>query len=69
VAGAKATMLASELLQHGLGRIGEILDEMGRWMEEREYQSVAELRGSISQMNIGEPAAFERANYMKVLDL
>ena len=60
-------MMASELLHHGLGRIREILDEMTAWMEEREYESVAQMRGSMSQKSVAEPAAFERANYMKVL--
>lgn len=67
MAGAKVTMMASELLQNGVGRIGEILEEMARWMEEREYESVAQMRGCMSQMAVAEPAAFERANYMKVL--
>ncbi len=67
MAGAKVTMLASELLRNGVKRIGEIVGEMQRWMEEHEYESVAQMRGSMSQRNVAEPAAFERANYMKVL--
>ena len=67
MAGAKVTMMTSELLQNGLQRIGEILAEMVNWMEEYEYQSVAQMQGSMSQQNVAEPAAFERANYMKVL--
>ena len=67
MAGAKVTMMASELLENGLGRIGEILGEMTRWMEEREYESVAQMQGSMSQRNVGDPAAFERANYMRAL--
>jgi len=67
MAGAKVTMMASELLQHGLGRLGEILADITRWMEEREYESVAQMQGSMSQQNVGDPAAFERANYMKAL--
>jgi dihydroorotate dehydrogenase (fumarate) len=68
MAGAKVTMMASELLQNGLRRIKEILGEMESWMEEREYLSVAQMIGSMSQQNCAEPAAFERANYMKTLD-
>ncbi|GIV20927.1 MAG: dihydroorotate dehydrogenase [Armatimonadota bacterium] len=68
MAGAKVTMMASELLQNGLGRIGQILQEMQAWMEEYEYSSVQQMIGSVSQKNVAEPAAFERANYMKVLD-
>ena len=67
MAGAKVTMLASELLRNGVTRIGEIIGEMQRWMEEHEYESVAQMQGSMSQRNVAEPAAFERANYMKVL--
>lgn len=65
--GSRVAMMASELLQHGIGRIGEVLDGMARWMEEHEYESVAQMQGSMSQMNVAEPAAFERANYMKML--
>ena len=67
MAGAKVAMMASELLQNGVKRIGIILDEMMRWMEEHEYESVAQMIGSISQQHCAEPAAFERANYMKML--
>lgn len=67
MAGAKVTMMASELLHNGVGRIGEILEAMARWMDKHEYESIAQMRGSMSQMRVAEPAAFERANYMKVL--
>lgn len=67
MAGAKVTMMASELLQHGVGRIGEVVANLRLWMEEHEYESVTQMQGSMSQMNVAEPAAFERANYMKML--
>lgn len=67
MAGANVTMLASSLLHHGAKRVGEILHDLRHWMEEREYESVEQMRGSMSQINVREPAAFERANYMKVL--
>lgn len=67
MAGAKVTMMASELLQSGVGRIREILADMTRWMEDHEYESIRQMQGSMSQLNVAEPAAFERANYMKVL--
>lgn len=67
MAGANVTMMASELLQNGIHRIGHILEGMARWMEEYEYESVAQMQGSMSQQHVAEPAAFERANYMKVL--
>jgi dihydroorotate dehydrogenase (fumarate) len=67
MAGASAVMLASELLKHGLSRIGEIVHGLAVWMTEHEYESIVQMRGSMSQMCVAEPAAFERANYMKVL--
>ena len=67
MAGANVTMMASELLQNGPFRISEILEAMRVWMEEHEYESVEQMRGSMSQENVVEPSAFERANYMKVL--
>jgi dihydroorotate dehydrogenase (fumarate) len=67
MAGAKVTMMASELLQNGIRRISVILDEIVSWMNEHEYESVAQMIGSISQQHCAEPAAFERANYMKLL--
>jgi dihydroorotate dehydrogenase (fumarate) len=68
MAGAKVTMMASELLQNGVRRIKEVLRELEIWMDENEYASVAQMIGSMSQQHCAEPAAFERANYMKVLD-
>lgn len=67
MAGANATMVASELLQNGIGRANVLLAEMQNWMEEHEYISVEQMTGSMSQLAVAEPAAFERANYMKVL--
>lgn len=67
MAGANVTMLASELLRNGIDRLTDIQRGMIHWMEEHEYESVEQMRGSMSQQNVGEPAAFERANYMKVL--
>ncbi|MFN3333224.1 MAG: dihydroorotate dehydrogenase-like protein [Caldilinea sp.] len=67
MAGANVTMMASELLRNGIQRIGLIVQEVARWLEEHEYDSLAQARGSMSQQNVAEPAAFERANYMKVL--
>lgn len=67
MAGAAVTMMASELLQRGPRRLGEIEAEMRRWMEDMEYESIRQMRGSLSQINSAEPSAFERANYMRVL--
>lgn len=67
MAGANVAMMASELLQNGVGRITQILKELREWMEEREYTSVRQMIGSLSQQHVAEPMAFERANYMKML--
>lgn len=67
MAGAKVTMMTSELLRHGIGRVNEILGDLVRWMESHEYESIVQMQGSMSQQNVAEPAVFERANYMKVL--
>lgn len=67
MAGAKVTMMASELLQNGVRRIGQILNELVTWLQEHEYESVAQMIGAMSQKHCTEPAAFERANYMKTL--
>lgn len=68
MAGATVTMMASELLQNGVRRISQILNELVAWMKEHEYESVAQMIGAMSQKHCAEPAAFERANYMKMLD-
>jgi len=67
MAGARVTMMASELLRHGIDRLWAVLEDVRTWMEENEYESVAQMQGSMSQQNVTEPTAFERANYMKVL--
>jgi len=67
MAGANVTMMASELLQKGVGRAAEIQAGLENWLAEHEYESIQQMRGSMSQKAVAEPAAFERANYMKVL--
>ncbi len=67
MAGANVAMTTSALLENGIDRITQILQNLQRWMEEREYESITQMRGSMSQRAVGEPAAFERANYMKAL--
>ena len=68
MAGARVTMMASELLQKGIRRVGQVLNELVAWMNEHEYESVVQMIGAMSQKHCAEPAAFERANYMKMLD-
>jgi dihydroorotate dehydrogenase (fumarate) len=67
MSGADVVHLCSTLLLNGPKRLGEICRSMERWMEEHEYESVSQMKGSMSQRNCPNPAAFERANYMKVL--
>ena len=67
MAGADIANTTSALLHHGIGHITTLVDGLARWMEEHEYDSVEMMKGSLSQRNVAEPAAFERANYMKTL--
>ena len=69
MAGAQVAMVASELLWDGItDRVQKILSHTQIWMEEHEYQSIRQMQGSMSQKAVKDPAAFERANYMKVLN-
>ena len=68
MAGASVAMTTSALLRQGPGVISAILDGMQTWMVEHEYESIQQMKGSMSQGAVAEPAAFERANYMKVLN-
>ena len=68
LAGADVVHLASCLLEHGPGRLSQILQDMRAWMIEREYSSVAQLKGSMSQKNLRDPSAVARLSYIRVLD-
>lgn len=65
--GANITMLCSTLLRNGIDEITQIEREMREWMEENEYESVKQMRGSMSQINCEDPSAFERSQYMRGL--
>jgi dihydroorotate dehydrogenase (fumarate) len=65
--GADVTMLCSTVIRHGIPQIAMIEREMTDWLNEHEYESIRQLKGSLSQKNCPEPAAFERAQYMKAL--
>jgi dihydroorotate dehydrogenase (fumarate) len=67
MAGAKVTQILACLLKFGIPHIKEILNQMVYWMEVNEYESVEQMRGSMSYKNVANPSQFERANYMKVL--
>jgi dihydroorotate dehydrogenase (fumarate) len=67
MAGANITMLCSVLLRYGVSHIRMIEQGLRQWMEEREYESVAQMRGSMSQIHCANPAEFERAQYIRAL--
>ena len=67
LAGADVTMLASALLRFGPERLAAIEADLVEWLTEREYESVEQLKGSMSQASCPDPAAFERGNYMRAL--
>jgi dihydroorotate dehydrogenase (fumarate) len=68
MAGASIAMTTSALLSNGIEHLGSILSHLGDWLELHEYESIAQMRGSMSQQAVAEPAAFERANYMQALN-
>lgn len=68
MAGADVVHLCSALLKQGTARLTEIRNEMERWLVEHEYESVQQLKGSVSHQHAINPSAFERANYVQVLD-
>jgi dihydroorotate dehydrogenase (fumarate) len=65
--GADVTMLCTVLMSKGLGVIREIETGMSRWLSEHDYQSVRQLQGTMSQKYCADPAAFERAQYMRTI--
>jgi len=65
--GADVTMMCSSLLRHGINHIRHVERELREWMEEHEYESVAQMQGSMSQVRCADPAAFERAQYMRAV--
>jgi dihydroorotate dehydrogenase (fumarate) len=67
LAGADCVMLASSLLKKGPAHLGTLVKGVERWLAERDYTSVEQMKGSLSQQSCPDPDAFERANYMKAL--
>jgi dihydroorotate dehydrogenase (fumarate) len=67
MAGANVTMMASALLKNGIDHARVVEQGLRQWMEEHEYESVKQMRGSVSQIHAEDPAAFERAQYMRAL--
>jgi len=68
MAGAKVTQMLSSLLKFGIGHIADINTQLIYWMETNEYDSLDQMRGSMSYKSVADPSQFERANYMKVLN-
>lgn len=66
--GADATMMCSALLKHGPQHIAKTLNDLNSWMQEHEYESIEQMKGSLSHKSIADPSAYERANYMKALN-
>ena len=67
MAGARVAMMTSALLQNGIEHLTAVREGLLAWMEAHEYESIRQMQGSMSYRSVREPAAFERANYMKVL--
>lgn len=65
--GADVAMMTSALLRHGPDFVAAVESQLRAWMEEREYESVDQLRGSASAATTADPAAFERANYLRAI--
>ncbi len=68
MAGAKVAMTTSAILREGYDRVPVILTELQAWMEAHEYESINEMQGSMGQPSVAEPAAFERSNYIQILN-
>ncbi len=67
MAGAKVAMMTSTLLQNGIRHASTVIADLVRWMDEHEYDSIQQMRGSMSYRSAPNPAAFERVNYMRTL--
>jgi dihydroorotate dehydrogenase (fumarate) len=68
MAGADAVMTTSALLKHGIGHLTRLVQGLDAWMEQKHYASVKQMKGSMSQRHVADPTAFERANYIKMLE-
>jgi len=68
MAGSKVAMSASAILKNGFDIIPTILTDLQSWMESHDYESIKQMQGSMSQQSVAEPAAFERSNYIQILN-
>jgi len=67
MSGADAVQMVTALMEHGEGYVAKVLSQLELWMEEKEYDSIAQMKGSISLQHTSNPAAYQRANYMRIL--
>ncbi len=67
MAGADITMMCSALLENGVEHIKVVIEELSQWLATKEYDSLEQMKGTMSQKSVAEPAAFERANYMRAI--
>ncbi|MEX0703500.1 MAG: dihydroorotate dehydrogenase-like protein [Planctomycetales bacterium] len=67
LAGADVAMTTSALMRHGPEHLGTLVDGLRDWMTRREYESVRQMQGAMSQQHVADPSAFERANYIRML--
>lgn len=65
MSGADAVQMVSALLRHGPGHIGEVLKGLQEWMEKHDYESISQMKGSLSLEHCPDKSAYERANYMQ----
>jgi dihydroorotate dehydrogenase (fumarate) len=67
MAGAHAVQMVSAVLQHGCGRLTQVRTELSEWLTAHEYESLQQAQGSMNLLRSPNPSAYERANYMRVL--
>ena len=67
MAGAHAVQVVSALFEKGPGHLRQLRDELSRWLEEHEYESLDQMRGSMNLAKSPDPTAYERANYIQIL--
>lgn len=68
MAGADVVMTTSALLKNGIEYLNELYNGLTKWMDSKGYTSISQMKGSMSQKNVSNPTAFERANYIKILE-
>jgi dihydroorotate dehydrogenase (fumarate) len=68
LAGADAVMSTSAVIEHGPEHLGRLVAELREWLGARDYGSVSQMKGAMSQLKVADPTSFERANYIKVLE-